>query len=81
MLRQIDISNKVNKRNQIKEMLMAQLNITNETLQEFLEDQSKRDCTNFGYLLIPKDARLNEEARSYIKADFEIFCNKKQEQG
>ena len=59
---------------------MPELFITNEIIQEFLQEQSQGNCDNFGYLLIPNDAMLNDEARSNIKADFEIFCNKKQEQ-
>ncbi len=51
--------------------------LNNDTIKEFLEDCLASDdaITDFGYLLIPSDPRLNDEALSYIKDRFHDFVN------
>lgn len=51
--------------------------ITNEDIAEFLKIQSTEDVTDFGYMLIPNDARLNDEAISNIKDKWKAFCIEK----
>jgi len=45
--------------------------INDETLKEFI--QNHLSVTDFGYLVIPNDARLNDEALSNIKQSFKDF--------
>ena len=48
--------------------------ITNVTIANFLIKQCESDVEDFGYLLIPDDARLNDEALSNIKKKWKQFC-------
>ena len=45
--------------------------INDSTIYEFIAD--KLDITDFGYLVIPDDARLNDEALCNIKKKFKEF--------
>ena len=56
---------------------MNKVNI--ETVREFIADQLNGDMKDFGYLLIPEDARLNDEALSYIKKSFSEFIKLKEQ--
>ena len=48
--------------------------INNETLKEFLKHQIEiDDIEDFGYLIIPSDEILNDEALSYLKEKFKEF--------
>ena len=48
--------------------------INDDTLLEFIGEHL--NIEDFGYLIIPDDARLNDEALSKIKADFKEFLQK-----
>ena len=48
---------------------MKEINET--TLREFITD--KLDIEDFGYLVVPDDARLNDEALHNIKKKFKEF--------
>ena len=45
--------------------------INDETLKEFIAKHL--DVTDFGYLVVPDDERLNSEAMSIIKRKFKEF--------
>jgi hypothetical protein len=47
--------------------------VDNNAICEFLMSQVAGDVTDFGYLLIPSDERLNAEALSLIKDKFKTF--------
>ena len=47
--------------------------INDETITEFITEHL--DVTDFGYLVIPDDPRLNDEALSKIKQDFKEFMS------
>jgi len=47
--------------------------ISDKTIKEFLQSQLD-DVEDFGYLLIPDDGRLNDEALCNIKSKFKAFC-------
>ena len=51
------------------------MDITNDTLREFLKVNSSDDgfITDLGYLLIPADDRLNSEAMTMLKIRFKSF--------
>jgi len=53
------------------------MNITNETIIDFLIDQARGDVTDFGYLIIPDDDRLNAEALSLIKKKWKVFIDER----
>jgi|TARA_R110000744_G_C18898595_1_gene508924 hypothetical protein len=48
--------------------------LNDDTIREFLKNQIDTDITDFGYLLIPKDSRLNDEALMHIKDKFYTYC-------
>lgn len=45
--------------------------INDEAIKEFI--QTKLSVQDFGYLVVPDDVRLNDEALSIIKRDFREF--------
>jgi hypothetical protein len=45
--------------------------INEETIKEFIVNYL--DITDFGYLVVPDDERLNSEAMSIIRAKFKAF--------
>ena len=45
--------------------------VNDETIKEFI--LVHLDVTDFGYLVVPDDARLNDEALSIIKSKFKEF--------
>ena len=47
--------------------------VDNEVIATFLREAIDDDVNDFGYLLIPNDARLNDEALSNLKAKFRKF--------
>ena len=44
--------------------------ITNEVIAEFLKTNADALAEDFGYLVIPSDSRLNDEARSKLRKRF-----------
>ncbi|MCK5617017.1 hypothetical protein KAR91_84930, partial [Candidatus Pacearchaeota archaeon] len=53
-----------------QEIIMAK-EINDETIKYFIENHLSVE--HFGYLVVTDDARMNEEALSYIKQDFREF--------
>jgi len=53
--------------------------ITNTDIENFLLEQAQGDVTDFGYLLIPEDARLNDEALCNLKKKFKTYMEVKDE--
>ena len=53
------------------------MQLTNEMIRAFLvaSMKSDNDISDFGYLLIPDDERLNAEAMSHIKRKFREFID------
>lgn len=47
--------------------------IDDRAISKFLLAQAAKDVTDFGYLLIPSDERLNDEALSHIKDKFKAY--------
>ena len=47
--------------------------VDDRAISDFLLDRAMSDVTDFGYLLIPEDARLNDEALSNIKRKFRAY--------
>ena len=45
--------------------------INDEAIKEFIK--TKLSVEDFGYLVVPDDARLNDEALSIIKREFKKF--------
>lgn len=45
-------------------------------LSLFLEEQAKGNMAHFGFLLIPSDGQLNDEALRNIKTEWHDFCDK-----
>jgi len=47
--------------------------VDNTAIASFLLSQAAKDVTDFGYLMIPNDAMLNDEALSHIKDKFKAY--------
>jgi hypothetical protein len=45
--------------------------INDETITQFIQEEL--DVQDFGYLIVPEDARLNAEALANIKNKFRVF--------